>query len=81
MHRKKGKWAPGVEGKGIWGVTASEYGVSFGGQSLSIQLTFSDKKPLKRKKKHRFWIKIPKHHGILSLRKGHKPGEPRWQRR
>lgn len=39
MHRQKGKWFPVVEGKGIWGVTANEHGVSFGGQSLSIQLT------------------------------------------
>lgn len=49
QRQKVGDWLPGAEGKGKWGGPANKYGVSFWGQSLSIQLTCSDKKPLKRK--------------------------------
>lgn len=35
---------PGADGREDWGVTADDHGVSFLGQSLSIDLTCNDKK-------------------------------------
>lgn len=49
------------------GVTVNEYGVSFWGQTLSVQLRCSDKEPLRGK--INFQIEKPKHHGILPFRR------------